>query len=112
MMNAISRQQADFQDAHLTKIVIDEYHSNTVIYPQLRDKLRHRRDFVGWKRGFRPRAPNRVCCNCCRKGHLHYYCNDKPDPRVPRQNDGRRCGNFDRQQSRFGGNNFGDDQAN
>ena len=59
-----------------------------------------------------PRATNRVCCNCGRKGPLHCYCNQKPDPRVPRRNHSRRSGNFDKQLSRFSGSNFGDNQRN
>ena len=92
------------------KIVRDEFRGLAQNSTGSRDELRQRRNFVGQTRGFRPRTPNRVCYNCGLKGHLHYYCNEKPDPRVPRQNNSRRGGNFDRQRSRFSGNlNFSND---
>ena len=46
-----------------------------------RDELQQSRNFEGQTKGFRPRAPKRVCFNCGRKGHLHFYCNENPDPR-------------------------------
>ena len=66
----------------------------------------------GAQTSFCPCATNRVCYNCGRKGHLHYYCNEKPDPRVPRQNNSRRGSNFYGQQNRFSGNSFGNNQGN
>ena len=111
-IGAVSRQQADFHDAHLRKIVRDEFQGLAQNSTPSRDELRQRRNFVDQTRSFRPRAPTRVCYNCGWRGNLHYYCKEKPDTRVPRQNNSRRDGNFDRQQSRFSSNKFSNDQGN
>ena len=111
-IGAVSGQQADFPEAHLRKIVRDESRDLAQNSTPSRDELRQRRNFVGQTRSFRPQAPNRVCYNCGWRGHLHYYCNEKPDPGVPRQNNSRHGGNFDRQRSQFSGNNFSNDQGN
>ena len=101
-IGAVSHQQADFHNAHLRKIVRDEFRDVAQNSTPSRDELRQHRNFVGQTRSFSPWAPNRV---------LHHYCSEKPDPRVPRQNNSRRAGNFDRQRSRFNGSNFSNDQG-
>ena len=111
-IGAVSREQADPHDARLKKLVTDEFRGLAQNGTPSRDELRQRRSFVGQTRSFRPRAPNRFCYNCGRKGHLHHHNHEKPHPRVPRQNNSRRGGNFDRQRSRFSGNNFSNDQGN
>ena len=61
---------------------------------------------------FGPRATNRVCYNCGRKDPLQCYCDEKPEPTLPRQNNSRQGGNFYRQRNRSSANNFVNNQGN
>ena len=110
-IGAMGSQQTNFHDAHFKRMARDEFHGLTQNSGPSGNEFRRRRNF-GAQTSFRPRAINRVCYNCGRKGHLHYDCNEKPDPRVPRQNNSRRGSNFYGQQNRFSGNNFGNNQGN
>ena len=110
-IGAMGSQQTTFHDAHFKRIASDEFCDLAQISRPSGSKFRRRRNFGG-QTSFRPRVTNRVCYNCGWKGFLHYYCNEKPDPRVPRQNNSRRCSNFYGQQNRFSGNNFGNNQGN
>ena len=78
---------------HFKRIASDEFRDLAQNSTPSGNEFRRCRNF-GAQTSFRPRATNRVCYNCGRKGHLHHYCHEKPDPRVPRQNNSRRGGNF------------------
>ena len=110
-VGAMGSQQTNFHDAHFKRIASDECRGLAQSSRSSGSEFRRRRNFGG-QTSFRPRSTNRVCYNCGRKGHLHYYCNEKPDPRVPRQNNSRRGSNFYGQRNRFSGDNFGDNQGN
>ena len=71
-IGAVSCQQAYFHDVHLRKIVRDEFRGLAQSSTPSRDELRQRRNFGGQTRSFRPQAPNQVCHNCGRRGHLYY----------------------------------------
>ena len=94
-IGVMGSHQTNFHDAHFEKIARDI--SFAALYKIVArpsgSEFRQRTDFVG-QTSFRPRAINGVCYNCGWKGHLHYYCIDKPDPRVPRQNNSCQGGNF------------------
>ena len=110
-IGAMGSQQTNFHDAHLKRMAGDESHGLAQNSRPSGSEFRRRRNF-GAQTSFRPRATNRVRYNCGRKGRLHFYCNEKPDPRNPRQNNSRRGSNFYGQQNQISGNSFGNNQGN
>ena len=109
-IGAMDSQQTNFHDAYFKRVASDEFRGLAQSSRPSGYEFRRRRNF-GAQTSFLARAPNRVCYNCGRKGHLHYYCNEKPDPRVPRQNNSRRGSNFYGQLGRLSGS-FGNNQGN
>ena len=110
-IGAMGNHQTNFRDAHFKRIASDEFCGLAQSSRPSGSEFRRLRNFEG-QTSFRPRATNRVCYNCGRKGRLHYYCNEKPDPRVPQQNNSRRGSNFSGQRYRLSGGDFGDVQGN
>ena len=71
-------QETNFQYAHLKRNARDEFFGLAQNSRPSGSEFRRGRNFGGQK-SFRSRAINRICYNCGQKGHLHYYCNEKPD---------------------------------
>ena len=93
-INVLDRQSTSADRSHMRRMIRDEVTQVMGNTAPNSNRFQQRRNPTFSSRGFRPRvSTDKTCYNCGRRGHLHYYCDQKPVSSVS-PHDGRRYNSY------------------